>query len=364
MTSTHTADAAGGEAIYSSDGLSPLPIPPPPSSLPTNRNKQRNSQQGSSSSQGDDDDGDALILDTTSNDVVRAFEVFSGKVFGPSTSTSCQKQERGNESRLERLARIQAELEEMEEDYGNADSNNDELGDEEIMGVIKDLSDRLQVLQNGTDVAKRQTDLTSMVNNLSLQSTKEDKGPGQSQGSLTLSHQQQGGLTQEQRLLRIENALGSQFNTGNISAGVSILQRLKEAEDKLNSIDEQSLNQAASRAKVIRADLEAAAKARSKINNTNVEDAAKIAKLHNQLVDMDGFLSSNILSTVVHRLSTCASLHSQSMEFGRDLRALEGMVKDTEVTLVSVEDSVNAMESGLIENMKVIQKNMERLDKS
>lgn len=354
MASSHTADAAGGEAIYSSDGLAPLPIPPPPSSSLPNKNR-RNINQGSTAEE--NDDNDTLLLDTQSNDVVRSFEVFSGKVFAPEAKRSSTPKFL-NESRLERLARIQAELEEMEEDYCN-DTNDSNLGDEEIVGVVKDLSARLKVLQNGIDVTKRQTDLTSMVNNLSLEATNEEE----EQGHQTQKNQQRGDLAQEQRLLRIENILGSKFNTGNAS-GVSVLQRLKEAEEKLNSIDEKSLNQAASRAKVIRADLEAAAKARSKINNTNVEDGAKIAKLHNQLVDMDGFLSSNILSTVVNRLSTCASLHTQSMEFGRDLKALEGMVKDIEGTLGSVEDSVSTMESSLIENMKVIQKNMERLDKS
>lgn len=76
---------------------------------------------------------------------------------------------------------------------------------------------------------------------------------------------------------------------------------------------------------------------------------------------MDGFLSSNILSTIVNRLSTCASLHSQSMEFGNNLKALEDMVKDVEVTLSSVEESVNIVEKKLDENMKVIQKNMEQI---
>ena len=79
---------------------------------------------------------------------------------------------------------------------------------------------------------------------------------------------------------------------------------------------------------------------------------------------MDGFLSSNILSTIVNRLSTCASLHSQSMEFGKDLKSLEDMVKDVEVTLGSVEESVKSVESGLVENMKVIQKNMDKLDQN
>lgn len=111
------------------------------------------------------------------------------------------------------------------------------------------------------------------------------------------------------------------------------------------------------------ADLEAAAKARSKITNTNIEDGNKITKLHNQLVDLDGFLSSNILSTIVNRLSTCAALHSQSMEFGQDLKALEDMVKDLELTLGSVEESVKGVESGLVENMKIIQQNLEQIDR-
>lgn len=79
---------------------------------------------------------------------------------------------------------------------------------------------------------------------------------------------------------------------------------------------------------------------------------------------MDGFLSSNILSTIVNRLSTCASLHSQSMEFGKDLKSLEDMVKDLEVTLGSVEESIKSVESGMVENMKVIQKNMDKLDQN
>ena len=72
----------------------------------------------------------------------------------------------------------------------------------------------------------------------------------------------------------------------------------------------------------------------------------------------------NILATIVNRLATCATLHSQSMDFGKDLKALESMVKDVEVTLGSVEESVKGVESGLMENMKVIQKNMERLDQN
>ena len=38
------------------------------------------------------------------------------------------------------------------------------------------------------------------------------------------------------------------------------------------------------------------------------------------------------------------------------------MVNDVEVTLESVEESVKTVENGLVENMKIIQKNIEKLD--
>ncbi len=258
MTNTHTADAAGGEAIYSSDGLSPLQIPPPPSSLPSTHRRNTEAKN---------DDNDTELIYTERNDVVRAFEVFSGKVFAPAEKRSSAskysypKQDVRKESRLERLARIQAELEEMEEDHSRCSRNNDDdLGEEEVMGVVKDMSARLQVLLHGVDVTKRQTDLTLLVNNLSLEGAKEEEEEEghhqqtrQNQHQHQHQHQHKGSLTQEQRILRIENALGSQLNSGNAHAhDVTILQRLKEAEEKLNSIDEKSLNQAASRAKVIR----------------------------------------------------------------------------------------------------------------
>lgn len=341
---SHTADAAGGEAIYSSDGLSPIPIPQPPPVPQYSKKEEKETIE----------DG----IDYGSKNAIEAFEVFSGKVFPSKTRRSHGGVGGGkNESRLERLARIQAELEEMEEDDLN---ENQEEEEKEIMSVVNDLTERLRVLQNGVDVTKRQQQLTSVVNQLSLKND-DDAAEIQKkqQESQTQKDSNQSLTTQEQRLLKIEQMLGSQM-----SPNVSVLERLKQAEGRLKSIDEKTLTQAASRAKVIRADLEAAAKARSKLNNTNVDDEAKVTKLHNQLVDMDGFLSSNILSTIVNRLSTCASLHSQSMEFGKDLKSLEDMVKDVEVTLGSVEESVKSVESGLVENMKVIQKNMDKLDQN
>lgn len=231
---SHTADAAGGEAIYSSDGLSPIPIPQPP---PVPQYRKKGEKETA-------EDG----IDYGSNNAIESFEVFSGKVFPSKTRRSQGGVGVGggkNESRLERLTRIQAELEEMEEDTLNA--SHDEEEEKEIMGVVKDLTEKLRVLQSGVDVTKRQQQLTSVVNQLSLKNDDATETQKQQQENQSQKDSNQMLTTQEQRLLKIEQLLGSQ-----ISPNVSVLERLKQAEDKLKSIDEKTLTQAASRAKVIR----------------------------------------------------------------------------------------------------------------
>ncbi len=139
------------------------------------------------------------------------------------------------------------------------------------------------------------------------------------------------------------------------------------------------------------ADLEAAAKARSKLSsssNNSAQDTNKISKLYTQLIDLDGFLTgttathtnttstsddtavgnssttnNDVLATIVNRLTSCADLHARSSHFGSDLNALEGMMGDVKVLLTSLEETVGKLENGMEENMKVIKDNMDELDK-
>ena len=258
MASTHTADAAGGEAIYSSDGLSPLPVPPPPSYQKSNIINGNNNNDDS--------------IDHESNNAIQAFEVFSGKVFPPSQSPHSQQQKtiNQNETKLEKLARIQAELQALEEEQGNEfhTQNDNHIDDKnskeenELMQVVNDLSNRLKQLQHSHNVSTstmRQQNLTTYVKNLKItesittNNNNNDDNNDDRDGPTSTST-----LSAEQRLFRIEQFLGSQIhsfdnsNDSSLSSQGSILGRLKQAEDKLNSVDEQTLKQAASRAKVIR----------------------------------------------------------------------------------------------------------------
>jgi len=118
---------------------------------------------------------------------------------------------------------------------------------------------------------------------------------------------------------------------------------------------------------LLRADLEAAAKARAKLSShSNGDDAKVIAKLYQQLLDLDGFVesssSSNVLSCIVERLSTCANLHSQSMNFNHKLSNLEHSINEKEQLLSGIQSALIKVETGMTVNLDIIQHNMTVLD--
>jgi hypothetical protein len=301
MSSQHTADAGDGEAVYSSDALPPVPVPPPPPFIALRT----------------EDD----ILDSESIPANQAIEAFR----------------HGGESRLEKLDRIKKELKALESEKDLNGSS----------AVVQELQEKLEMLMGGS--LWRQTELTKVVASSGGNPTQETE--------MKRTHEKSSAI-QEERLLRIEQMIGSDINA------TSVMERLKAAEYNLESVNETTLEKAASRAKVIRADLEAAAKARGKMNS-NAQDAAKVSKLYNQLMELDGFLAtdSNVLKAIVDRLSACAELHSKSMEFSRVLDSLESTVGGVTGLLANLEQSVGSLEKGMDENMKVIQSNMENLDK-
>jgi len=116
------------------------------------------------------------------------------------------------------------------------------------------------------------------------------------------------------------------------------------------------------------ADLEAAAKARNKLNvslSNSSEDPKIISRLHEQLLELDGFFassSSNVLTAIVQRLSICANLHSKAMTFESRLIELERMAKDMNQLVQNVEECLNRVETGMVVNLKVMEQNMIALD--
>ena len=191
MATEHIADEAGGEAIYSSDGLSPLSVPPRPPLF-----------SGGLSKSGGSKDEDVVLETEGLLDPSEAMSKFGGK--SPSWMTTRQ-----------RLVLLEDELKDLE------------------------LKIRTEEDGDGEDVMKLWSQLSSRVSALSIPKNKQSAQP----------QQQQQDQSWKERLDRLEAALLGQSSAND---GKSILERLENVETLVEKVDDKFLGQASARAKVIR----------------------------------------------------------------------------------------------------------------
>lgn len=196
MSSIDTADEAGGEAIYSSDGLPPLATPRAPKIA------------SSVAKQGDD------ILD-------------SDNLVDPAAAVSFFAH-RPKESAQEKLARLQKEVSELEK----------EVTSEDVSKLAAELSSRLEIGVSAQDNLAKLLD-----DHMNTKSKKETEESG-------MVYELYGGTasssgTTEDRLLQLEQVIGG-------SASTPLLARLEAIENKMKRVDNKALEDASTRAKVIR----------------------------------------------------------------------------------------------------------------
>ncbi|KAL7517799.1 hypothetical protein ACHAWX_002689 [Stephanocyclus meneghinianus] len=387
----HTADEAGGEAIFSSDGLPSLSAPIPPPLPPI----------------GADLSNDDAVVEESSDPMV-AFETFVAKKnddrrggWGVLSSSS---ESRGEDDRFltvddprRRLLRLKAEMDELEAELATrASSATNEMGDntddDEFQILSRELKTRLESMGLGGDssysiaamLRGRQADLSELIShNLEKFATKStddtekilhkeekagEKGKivyelyRSSGETLTASHRE---ASWEERLRYLETAVG----VGGGDDNRSLLERVEEALRLANEVDAKEVEKVAAKAKVIRSDLEAAARAKAKLsssssNNNNAaltaQDALVITSLHNQLVELEGI--SSHLPALTARLSELATLHSSAAEFGIRLDAAEETLNRSEAMLSNLEEALSRMERGWKENMERVERNVKVLD--
>ena len=190
---TDAADEAGGETIFSSDGMAPLPVPKVPVVSSTAHLFENSA---------------VLETDTTLVD--------------PSTA-------RLGESPQDRLSRLQREVEQLSRELPS---------NEEVMKLAHSLSARLQTTGSNVD------DLLRAIH----QKRQGEAG----KDSTGLVYELYGGSTPvptssvEERLLKMERLVGSTTTTE------SLVKRIEDAENLLKRVDEKALDEVATRAKVIR----------------------------------------------------------------------------------------------------------------
>lgn len=393
----HSADEAGGEAVFSSDGLPSLstPLPPPVATAATG------------SSQSDDDNADAVIEESgVGGDVMDVFESFNANTTNSGGGWSClSKLAADRDSNLmvedprRTLFRLRGEVDRLEscfaaEGQTSTSDDNDEqyqlqqlksrletmLGeaasddvtlDKLLRGRQEDLS---RVITNDLQILSREGDLSDDMEKMSIDDRKKKDGKIVYELYSSAARQQKQSpraSTLEERLLKLETILGSNttITTSDkaISSTTSLLQRLDDIERLTKDMDVKEVDKLAAKAKVIRSDLEAAARARTKLASSsssssrlNDEDARTLTALHNHLVELEGI--STYLPALTVRLAELSNLHSNAADFGERLDVCEEAVNRSEKMLDSVDTSLKKMEEGWKVNMEVVESNVKRLD--
>lgn len=352
-----------GEVVYSSDGLEPIPVKPP-------------KIEGPKTGIGEED----AVFDSEEVSPQLAFEVFQGKRY--TTATGGSRPVIGSkETTLERLARLQQEVQEVENEL-KASSSAATMGrdfDEELVKLATTLQTQVSSLQqhNQSKVLEHD-DLTRLIRDqlAELQKTPAGATPSGGMPDTGVVYELYGNAsnpttTLEDRLVQLEKVVGQSAAAGGSSSALApnasgashktLLHRLEELETLVKTVDPATMEQTTTKAKVIRADLEAASKAKNKLTATyKKEDSKMIQELHTQMVELEGL--SGYLPSLVERLQQLAGLHLQASTFAGRLEAMETSANQLSSTVGQLEASVDQLSINLSENLKVMEGNLRSLD--
>jgi hypothetical protein len=383
-SSTEEAPIAtgGGEVIYADGGLAPVAVTKPPLVV------QQQQAAGDSSSE--------AVLSSEQMSPQAAFEIFQGKVYNASTiggnkgqHQQQQQYETSSLPPLERLARLQQEVAELETELQTTAANSGREFDEQVVQLATDLKNRL-VTASSSHVTE-QDELTRMIRQQLQDVQTNNKGSGSDGASSSTDVPQTGMVyelygnatnpttTLEERLLDLERLLGnpqqhsasspstsSQMGASSSSSVStahykSLLHRLEDMESLVATVDSATLEKTSTKAKVIRADLEAASKARNKLTATyKKEDSKMIQQLYQQMIDLEGL--GSYLPNLVERLQQLSSLHQQASTFGTRLQELERGATQVEASVGQLEGGMATLQTTIAQNMSAMESNMKKLD--
>lgn len=332
-TGVDAADEAGGEVVFSSDGLDPLPavVRPPRFSQTATMEK--------------------ATLDTSTQATPNAaFQVFCGHVYDPpegavisaSTATATK------ETPAERLGRLKQELVELEQELAIGSNQ-----DNPFSAAVQELTNRLaqsklptqQELTNKMDTA---------VKNLKDSVTTPPTTTSSSSSAATPS-------ALEERLRRLESQVGSQTLTSTTSNSSTLESRVQQMEQMINKLDDTKWTKFTHAAKVIRQDLEAATKARTKLHAANKgADVDRMQSLHEELQQLQGM--SQHLPAVVQRLQVLAAVHTDATTWASRLSQTEQTVKQLSTHVQNLEGATDQLDKALSENAQQLTANVKALD--
>jgi hypothetical protein len=364
MTLEHAADQAGGEVVYASDGPADGVAPPAVAVRFPIRTAT--------------DTIEGVLDERSQTTAVQAFEVFSGKLYAPTASDSTGNNSRGSlqpETPLERLARLQRELAELEQSVtgGNgplSDTDTDAAVDQDDWNrTVSDLQTRLQQTRHAYQWPQQQEQLTAALER-AVQQGGSSPAAVPAASATTTQPPTSTTAALEERMRRLEVAVGSNStNSSTTSMTPSWSERLRVMESQVSKLDSHQLQVAVNRSKVIRQDLEAASKARNKLLSASSRtgssanqstDAQKIQDLYRAHSDLQGMAQH--LAPLAQRLAVLSHYHQDQATWACRLRAVEETAQKMAENLASLEGAVDKVAEGWTVNAAHMESNMKALD--
>jgi Dynamitin len=309
-------DKAGGEVVFSSDGLDPLQPPvvvrPPPLASAAAAKDKDNSDQGG--------DAQFAVVDEDGYDVYQALEALGVRP----TVTSAS----------ERLHKIESDLHQLQLEAAE---------DQALQGRVAELQERL----------RKQQQQQQHQSSLHSEFASGDGGAARDASEAAALASPRSDV--ETLLLRLEKAVGSMHHHD--PHGRGLLERVQALEESVGIVSETKLDALGAKVKVIRQDLEAASKAKNKLQMGSgsagggggggsaaaAADPKVIAELYDALQQVAPMQS--LLPVVAQRLEALQGQHRQVSTFSSRLAALEASTTALETTLKSAEASAAKLEA-------------------
>lgn len=299
--------------MFSSDGLDPLQPPvvvrPPPLASAAAKDKDSSDQGG---------DAQFAVVDEEGYDVYQALEALGVR---PSVTSAS-----------ERLHKIEADLHQLQLEAAE---------DQALQGRVAELQERLRKQQQ-----QQQSSLHSEF-------ASGDGGAARDASDSAALASPRSDV--ETLLLRLEKAVGSMNHHD--PHGRGLLERVQALEESVGLVSETKLDAVGAKVKVIRQDLEAASKAKNKLQMGSgsagggggggsaaaASDPKVIAELYDALQQVAPMQS--LLPVVAQRLEALQGQHRQVSTFSSRLAVLEASTKALETTVKSAEASAAKLEA-------------------
>ncbi|KAK7009100.1 Dynactin subunit 2 [Biomphalaria glabrata] len=169
----------------------------------------------------------------------------------------------------------------------------------------------------------------------------------------------------EERLERLENVVGKQLDKMNVltadTENKSLIGAVATLNSKLSLLDASNTETVEARLNAVLQKMQQIAEKKEKEPQADPDKQKKISDLYEIVKKWE--TNADILPQVVDRLISLKELHQQALQFSQALSYLDTTQQELKANITTHSDMQKQLQQSLVENNKVMQKNIESIEK-